>query len=153
MGPGTEPACARLRLRITGRACGRGVERVDPVTRHGPVVVLVDDLRSFRDNRDAQVFRTSRDALHYLTTLGEEPIAELWLDHDLGDDDTISPVVELLQERAFNGAPMAVGVVYVHSMNPPAAEWIRVGLERFGYRTVRTTTDELVSEELPDTRS
>ncbi|MFJ7969073.1 cyclic-phosphate processing receiver domain-containing protein [Streptomyces sp. NPDC096324] len=66
-------------------------------------------------------------------------IDELWLDHDLGGDDTIMPVVTLLEEAAFNGRPFQVGTVFVHSANPIGAETVMRSLARWSYRVERAT--------------
>jgi hypothetical protein len=114
------------------------------------LVVLIDDLRSFRDGRPAEVFRTSADAVRFLRALGDRRIEELWLDHDLGGEDSIRPVALHLEEQAFLGTPVDVSFVYVHSANPPAADSVLQGLRRYGYRAARTGTDELISAPLPD---
>jgi hypothetical protein len=112
------------------------------------LIVLVDDLRSFRDDRPARVFRTSAQALAFLRGF-DGRIEELWLDHDLGGVDTVRPVALHLEEQAFGGAPLDVGVVYVHSANPPAAESVLRGLRRYGYRAERSSTDQLISAAVP----
>ncbi|GLY04014.1 cyclic-phosphate processing receiver domain-containing protein [Actinoplanes sp. NBRC 101535] len=101
--------------------------------------VLVDDLRSFRDGRAADVARTSADGVALLARHRGARIDELWLDHDLGGDDTIWPVVAVLEEAAFDGRPFDVGVVNVHSANPAGAAGIVRALERWGY-PVRVAT-------------
>jgi hypothetical protein len=98
------------------------------------LVVLVDDLRSFTDGRAALVARTSADALALLTRIAGQPIAELWLDHDLGGIDTIWPVVEVLERAAFEENPVPVGTVFVHSANPAGAARVAQVLRRWGYR-------------------
>ena len=113
------------------------------------LVVLVDDLRSFRDGRPARVFRTSAAALGFLRAL-DQRIEELWLDHDLGGDDSIRPVTLHLEEQAFLGTPVDVGIVHVHSANAPAAGSVLQGLRRYGYRAARSGPDELISAPLPD---
>nr|WP_071808555.1 cyclic-phosphate processing receiver domain-containing protein [Couchioplanes caeruleus] len=51
-------------------------------------IVLVDDLRSFVDGRPAKVARTSSAGVELLDRHRSYRLDELWLDHDLGDDDT-----------------------------------------------------------------
>ena len=46
---------------------------------------------------------------------------ELQLDHDLGENDTIWPVIEVLERAAFDGQPFDVGVINIHSVNPAGA--------------------------------
>jgi hypothetical protein len=84
-------------------------------------VILVDDLRSFVDGRSAEVARTSAVEVKLLEGCRHEKLDELWLDHDLGEDDTIWPVVELLERAAFDGRPFDVGVINIHSANPAGA--------------------------------
>ncbi|MEU4792879.1 cyclic-phosphate processing receiver domain-containing protein [Micromonospora tulbaghiae] len=98
-----------------------------------PRIVLVDDLRSFLDGRVAHVARTSGAGVEALERYRDQRLDELWLDHDLGEDDTIWPVVEVLERAAFDGRPFDVGVVYVHSANPAGSERIMQTLRRWGY--------------------
>jgi hypothetical protein len=105
------------------------------------LTVLVDDLRSFLDDRPARIARTSRAGVDLLAELRAHRIDELWLDHDLGGDDTIWPVVELLERAAFDEAPFDIGVVYVHSANPPGAAKILQALRRWGYAARNATGD------------
>lgn len=70
-----------------------------------PAIILVDDLRSFVDGRPAEVARTSAAGVELLDRRRSDRLDELWLDHDLGDDDTIWPVVEVLERAAFEGRP------------------------------------------------
>ncbi|MEV4489013.1 cyclic-phosphate processing receiver domain-containing protein [Micromonospora coxensis] len=102
-------------------------------TERLPGILLVDDLRSFVDGRMAQVARTSRDGIEALERHRGQRLDELWLDHDLGEDDTIWPVVEVLERAAFEERPFDIGVVYVHSANPAGAEKIMQALRRWGY--------------------
>lgn len=98
-----------------------------------PRIVLVDDLRSFVDARAAHVARTSAAGIEALERHHGRRLDELWLDHDLGGDDTIWPVVEVLERAAFEERPFDIGVVYVHSANPPGAAKIMQALRRWGY--------------------
>lgn len=127
------------------------IARAQPATAPAwAIVVLVDDLRSFRDGRPATVVRNSKDAVELLEDLRFQPIAELWLDHDLGGTDTVAPVVELLQQAAFDGNHFAVDLIVVHTANGAASDWICAGLRRFGYRVTRRPADELISAPIPD---
>lgn len=86
--------------------------------------VVVDDARTFAF--DAPHLRNSADAVAYLHELhaaGGE-IGELWLDHDLGGDDTIVAVVDQLCEWAVWDTPLRIGRVWAHSSNPAGAEMI-----------------------------
>jgi hypothetical protein len=103
------------------------------------VIVLVDDLRSFVDGRPATVLRTSAEAVAFLEGHHDTHITELWLDHDLGGDDTIWPVVEVLERAAFEDRRPDIDVVRVHTANPGGAQRLAQVLERWGY-VVRPAT-------------
>lgn len=105
-------------------------------------VLVIDDERSFADEvDDASVTyaRTSRDGIDALQNVGA--LDELWLDHDLGGSDTISPVIGWLCEQAFEGTPFPVQLVVVHTANPTGASTMIRSLERFGYRCTRVWAD------------
>ncbi|MGI5148124.1 cyclic-phosphate processing receiver domain-containing protein [Plantactinospora sp. CA-294935] len=106
-------------------------------------IVLVDDLRSFVDGRSAEVARTSAAAVEILDRYRDRRLDELWLDHDLGGDDTIWPVVEVLERAAFDKRPFDVGVINVHSANPAGATKIAQVLRHWGYhvRVASGSTD------------
>ncbi len=100
-----------------------------------PVVLGIDDLRPLP--RATRIARTSCEGIQLLEEHRDSFIDELWLDHDLGGDDTIMPVVTLLEEAAFNGRPFQIGVVFVHSANPVGAETVVRSLGRWNYRVRR----------------
>jgi hypothetical protein len=100
----------------------------------GARIILVDDLRSFTDGRHAEVARTSTAGVELLERHQHQRVDELWLDHDLGGDDTIWPVVEVLERAAFDGRPYDIGVVTIHSANPAGAAKMAQALRRWGYR-------------------
>jgi hypothetical protein len=97
-------------------------------------IVLVDDLRSFIDGRSAEVARTSAAGVLLLDRYRDRRLDELWLDHDLGEGDTIWPVVEVLERAAFEDRLFDIGVIRVHSANPAGAAKIVQVLRRWGYR-------------------
>ena len=84
--------------------------------------VVIDDLRSHRG--PAIHLRNSTEALDWLRQHEDAHIDELWLDHDLGGDDTIRPVVHYLEERCFVGTPLSINTIYVHSANPVGGSWV-----------------------------
>lgn len=96
-------------------------------------ILLIDDLRSFVDGREAEVARTSSAGVELLERHRTDRLDELWLDHDLGGDDTIWPVVELLERAAFDGHPFDVGAIIIHSANPAGAAKMVQVLRRWGY--------------------
>ena len=97
-------------------------------------IALVDDLRSFVDGRRAEVARTSTAGVELLQRYRNRRLDELWLDHDLGENDTIWPVVEVLERAAFEDRPFDIGVINVHSANPAGAAKIAQVLRHWGYR-------------------
>ena len=97
-------------------------------------VILVDDLRSFVDGRNAEVARTSAAGVQLFERYRDRPLDELWLDHDLGEDDTIWPVVEVLERAAFEDRPFDIGVINVHSANPAGATKMAQALQRWSHR-------------------
>ncbi|MFD5467780.1 cyclic-phosphate processing receiver domain-containing protein [Kitasatospora sp. NPDC127059] len=102
-----------------------------------PVVLGIDDLRPLP--QATRIARTSREGIQLLEEHRNGFIDELWLDHDLGGDDTIMPVVTLMEEAAFNGQPFQIGAVFVHSANPIGAEAVVRSLARWNYRVRRAT--------------
>lgn len=71
--------------------------------------VLIDDVRRFRDGRPCVVARTSAAGLAVLDELCESRIDDLWLDHDLGGEDTIWPIIRLLEDAHLRGRPSTSG--------------------------------------------
>lgn len=57
----------------------------------------------------------------------------LWLDHDLGAEDTIWPVIRLLEDAALAGDPLTIGLVHVHACRSGPAHHMAVSLRRVGY--------------------
>ncbi|WP_307831535.1 cyclic-phosphate processing receiver domain-containing protein [Nucisporomicrobium flavum] len=113
-------------------------------------IVLIDDLRSFVDGREADVARTSADGITLLNRYRDRRLDELWLDHDLGEDDTIWPVVELLEHAAFEERPFDIGIIQVHSANPAGAGKMVQALRHWGYQVrVATGSAELGYRDSP----
>ena len=103
------------------------------------LTVLVDDVRSFRDDRRCRIARSSAAAVLLLMELRSQHIDDLWLDHDLVGDDTIWPVVHLLDDAALAGRPFSIGTVHVHASRTRPAHEMVVSLRRAGYRVERST--------------
>ncbi len=108
-----------------------------------PLTVLVDDVRSFRDGRPCRVARSSASAVELLVKLRGQCIDELWLDHDLVGDDSVWPVVRLLEDAHLAGEPFDIGVIHVHASRPGAAHQVLVSVRRAGYEAVRSTNPRL----------
>jgi hypothetical protein len=98
------------------------------------MILVVDDLRMFPF--EAVYARTSAEAIDIMVKADPEWIGQLWLDHDLGGEDTTMRVVDYLMERAFYDWPLDIEQVYVHSDNPPGCETITRALSRH-YKVTR----------------
>ena len=108
-------------------------------------VLLVDDLRNFRDGRKSVIARNSVEALAILNS--DNVWDEIWLDHDLGivdsiGIDTIMSVVDFMCEQAYNETPVEVATVYVHTSNPVGAKQIMSSLQNYGYNVIRVNAPE-----------
>ena len=117
--------------------CDDGQVREDPAASLTPVVLGIDDPRPLP--RATRIARTSREGVQLLQEHRDSFIDELWLDHDLGGDDSIMPVVTLMEEAAFGGRPFHIGTVFVHSANPIGAETVVRALTHWNYRVRRAT--------------
>jgi hypothetical protein len=117
-------------------------EAAATVSIDGGLVLLVDDVRSFRDGRRCEVARTVKDALTMLHRYRCSRIEELWLDHDLGRypngyAQTVMPVIEELVYAAKQGSSYDIGLIYVHTSSPVGAVRMRQALVPSGYRVTR----------------
>lgn len=87
-------------------------------------ILLVDDERSFRpgiaDGYEVTVARTSAEALKVLRS-ASTPFVQVWLDHDLGGEDTAMPVARFLSEHP----ELCDGEVIIHSANQVGAANLR----------------------------
>lgn len=99
--------------------------------------LMVDDERTFTHIGDHDIARSSAAGVAWLEAHRDEVIDEIWLDHDLGGDDTIMPIVDYLAEADFEGQPLDVRKIYVHSMNPIGAANVVRALARYGYNVHR----------------
>lgn len=98
-------------------------------------ILLVDDLRNFRPEisktHSVMIARTSKDAL---SILSEDPdgFDAIFLDHDLGGEDTTRPIAFYLEEKAFLEDWYPVGRIFIHTSNSVGRKWIYDSLNR-GY--------------------
>jgi hypothetical protein len=112
------------------RAPFRVVRDVDPF------IVLVDDVRMFKDGRAQVVAQSVDEALDALDRLHDKRIDELWLDYDIVGG-TSQPVVDRLVTMAEHGVPADIGMVFVHSARVPEGLHVTQTLVRAGYRAER----------------
>lgn len=94
-------------------------------------IIVIDDERTF--SFPAEYARDSESGLALLQDCFDKNIrvVELWLDHDLGGDDTIMPVVRWLEEMAYFKTPLIVNRIYVHTANPSAAPAMMAALDKW----------------------
>lgn len=115
------------------------------MTNYG--VVVIDDLRSFRENltpelRADLVLRTEKDALAWAMSLtAADTITQLWFDHDLGEDEdgrvtSTIPIVNHIEKLAFFDEAPEIHQILVHTSNTVGGNAIVAALSRF-FPTVR----------------
>jgi hypothetical protein len=104
------------------------------------MILVVDDLKTFPFPDDVEVVyaRTLDDGFNFLCDFPEQDWDELWLDHDLGGEDTIRPLALMLADAAFNEHPWSIGKIVICSMNPVGRDWIESTLDRY-YNVERFT--------------
>lgn len=100
-----------------------------PTTYPSPLIVIVDDERTFDTDLPVVYLRSADEALlwfarwitdYYSAVSGAESrITEVWFDHDLGDGDDALVVAKFL--AAVDWAQEGIDVVFVHSQNPVGA--------------------------------
>ncbi len=91
------------------------------------MIVVVDDERTLPGG-DVHC----RSSVEALALLASRPaVVQLWLDHDLGGDDTTRPVADELVRAAHDGCPYPVEQVVVHTANPVGRDWLVSYLRRF----------------------
>ena len=103
----------------------------------GNVVLFIDDVRDpnqYCSHKDiVDVARSSKDAIQFLLYNRCVGYDTIYLDFDLGGDDTAMPVVMWLAEEAFYGHLYSVDYIYLISDNPVGREACRLILERWKY--------------------
>lgn len=133
---------------ITDMGTGRGLDERH-LARDGRLVVLIDDVRTFKDGRSCRIARTAADGLALLRAVRSLPIDELWLDHDLGSERrtgrafTVMPVVDELVRAATAVERYLIDEIVIHTSNPVGAVAMGRALRGAGYQ-VRRSTDVTV---------
>lgn len=108
-------------------------------------ILIVDDLATITVDQETEYgavtyARTSEAALtmlqdsfsHDNDSYGWLSIDEIWLDHDLGGDDTIRPVVQWMEEYAhWNPCADMRPSIRIISHNPVGRAYIRAALEKY----------------------
>lgn len=107
-------------------------------------VLVIDDVKTFTFPADTEVIyaRTLDDGFRQLERIFRLPLIEapsefeLWLDHDLGGEDTIRPLCLALAESAFYGVQYPFSMIIICSLNIVGVEWIESTLNPY-YSTRR----------------
>lgn len=110
-------------------------------------ILVIDDDRRLKglevDGNTVIHAKTSGEGMrllnHYALMVD---LDELWLDHDLGGDDTIREVVDTLEFVGHEGQPYPVNQIMVHSVNAPAASRMMAALSPY-YNVRRVSIEEL----------
>jgi CheY-like chemotaxis protein len=103
-------------------------------------ILVVDD---DRPAPAATVAKSSADAIRLLRRQAWD---ELWLDHDLGGDDTTWPVVRELERRNAVHADLGVESVIVHTANSVEAIRMLVALHKLPVQLRRATAMQMITE-------
>ena len=103
------------------------------------MILVIDDVKEFTFPPGSEVVyaRTLSEGLRQLNRIFELPRikspakVELWLDHDLGGDDTIRPICLLLAEMAYYDTTYPFSLIVICSLNPVGIEWMRSTLSDY----------------------
>lgn len=96
-------------------------------------VLVVDDKRRVREGADwpqpteVTYALTSREALAELDAL--PAFDQVWLDHDLGGEDTTLPVADRLARMALDNEPRP-WLIVLHTQNPVGRQRLLMQLQR-----------------------
>lgn len=102
------------------------------------MIVLVDDERIFKAStttEDYILLKNQSEALKWLNTVDETSVIDqLWLDHDLGEENgrpvDVMPFVRELERRCFENISPNIGQIVVHTSNLVGGKDIVRALER-----------------------
>lgn len=106
------------------------------------MILLIDDLRSFKDSRLASVATVARTLDEGLEAIQSKSWASVWLDHDLGlssegKPEDIMPIIDYVSKMAFFDSPVDVERFYVHTSNTVGGNAMMKSLNAYGYEAVR----------------
>lgn len=96
------------------------------------VKLIIDDLRVLNLGGNVVYARNLKEALYDLRN--RDKWDELYLDHDLGPNEDIWPVIEFIEER-WTYDPVKIGQVFIITSNPVGAQRMKLAFDRMGYPT------------------
>lgn len=101
--------------------------------------LMVDDMRLPNFPEEVTLVTNSKDALEIISS--DRQWDYIYLDHDLGGDDTIRPVLDFLvkNKRDFSGS-----IVYIISSNPVGVNMIKTALDRAGFLSIVLTENQKI---------
>ena len=111
----------------------------------GPDVLVIEDIRTFRF--PAVYARNMQEAW---TLLHSRRWSEIWFDHDMGltvNDNNTYPLAVHLERLAFEGTPLDVGRIVVHTANPSGGQRLMAALR--AYNPVRVVANDYLAEGSP----
>jgi hypothetical protein len=100
-------------------------------------ILVIDDERILDG---ATICKTSEAGVEALSEYWDE----IWLDHDLGGDDTIWPVVYELERLFFETKQIPVGKIVIHTANSVGGIRLIVALRKICQNIRRANPDELI---------
>jgi hypothetical protein len=97
-------------------------------------ILVVDDLRIFSDKIGDNIVHHSLSSADAIKFLEENfpMVSEVWLDYDLGGEDTVVPVINWLEEKAHTGKANHICCIRILTSNPVGAQKI-AALGRYFY--------------------
>lgn len=106
------------------------------------MILLIDDLRSFKDPKLSSVSTVARTLAEGLEEIKRKSWASVWLDHDLGlgpdgKPEDIMPLIDYVSKMAFFDTPLDVERFYVHTSNTVGGNAMMKSLNAYGYEAVR----------------
>lgn len=91
-------------------------------------ILVVDDERTLTKLDADHDVTYARNVIVAILCLCNGPFDEIWLDHDLGGNETIRPFVDMLEEVAVTTGVLHCNRIVAHSMNPVGRRYIRLAL-------------------------
>ncbi len=106
-------------------------------------MLIIDDERSFHrpENTGTTIYaRNNKEAIHVLMTMD---FFEVSLDHDLGPNSEIRPLVQWIVNMKDFLWKAGLRYIYIHSMNPVGVDWIEKTLANTDFHIMRITLNQL----------